>query len=243
MSKHLEYIIKSRVPSLQSLINQIMIELEIELSPHRNHIITAPGIKSKTLTLRFYSEYVVSNSMTRVWDPGWQGCMYFSIFLSDFALVVATSSIFNLFDNYLEKNKQNKKRKKMELFVFSYQCMIFAMDICLCRLKDFYMHSIPTGGSVLAYIRPIFGGGRVDSNVPNSNLEDKVLFEEGSIVVNKANTIRTFGPNLLNKTDPVRTIGPGPKLRESPRIKHPNRLLGSYICDPGGCARQAFIVE
>ncbi|XP_070027662.1 transcription factor SRM1-like [Nicotiana sylvestris] len=56
MSKHLEYIIKSRVPSLQSLINQIMIELEIELSPHRNHIITAPGIKSKTLTLRFYSE-------------------------------------------------------------------------------------------------------------------------------------------------------------------------------------------
>ncbi|OIT36854.1 hypothetical protein A4A49_07201 [Nicotiana attenuata] len=144
MWNHLEYIIKSRVPSLQSLINQTMTELEIELSPHRNQIITAPGINSKTLTLRFYSEYVVSTSMTHVWDPRWQCCTYFSISLSDFALVVATSSIFNLFDNYLEKNNQNKKRKKMELFVFSYHRMSLTyedgcqvlLDACALDPKD-----------------------------------------------------------------------------------------------------------
>ncbi|XP_018632804.1 uncharacterized protein [Nicotiana tomentosiformis] len=70
--------------------------------------------------------------------------MYFSIFLFDFTLVIATSSIFNLFDNYLEKNNQNKERKKMELFVFSYHCMSLTyedgcqvlLDACALDPKD-----------------------------------------------------------------------------------------------------------
>ncbi|KAK4369142.1 hypothetical protein RND71_012934 [Anisodus tanguticus] len=80
-----------------------------------------------TLPLVDVSLTVYSNSMTKVWDPGWQWCIHSSIFLSHFALAVAIS-IVNLFYNHSKKNNQNKDMKKTGQFLFAYQCMSLAYE-------------------------------------------------------------------------------------------------------------------
>lgn len=96
LSNHLEFIIRSRVLSLQILINQPITELEIELSCLGKHIIMAPRINSEILTLKSHLEYVASSSMTQVWDPGRKWCIHSSILLSDFALEKDVSDTLQL---------------------------------------------------------------------------------------------------------------------------------------------------
>lgn len=52
------------------------------------------------------------------------------------------------------------------------------------------------------------------------NLEDKVLIEGGSIVVNRVGSVKTYGLELVEETNLVGIIGP-------------NKMLESFIWDPG----------
>ncbi|XP_060197974.1 uncharacterized protein LOC132626950 [Lycium barbarum] len=79
-----------------------------------------------------------ANSMTQVWDPGWQECMRSSILLSVFELAVAIGLIFNCCYTHLIMNTQTKEWEKnfRGLFVFPFQCMSLALNvISKCRRK------------------------------------------------------------------------------------------------------------
>lgn len=53
MFQHLETVIKSRIPGLQSLINKTIIELETELSRLGKPIATDAGVSMPFLVLQF----------------------------------------------------------------------------------------------------------------------------------------------------------------------------------------------
>nr|XP_018624828.1 uncharacterized protein LOC108944362 isoform X1 [Nicotiana tomentosiformis] len=75
------------------------------------------------------------------------------------------------------------------------------------------------------------GGVRAINISLDANLEDKVLFEDGSIVVNQPYLISYYGPEMRNVANQVGNIGPRAK---GPMIEQPNRILVRYIWDPGG---------
>ena len=54
----------------------------------------------------------------------------------------------------------------------------------------------------------------------DSNFEDKVLIEGGSIVVDGVGSVKAYGLELVNKTDAVKIVGP-------------SKTLESFIWDPG----------
>ncbi|OIT20252.1 hypothetical protein A4A49_39873 [Nicotiana attenuata] len=87
-------------------------------------------------------------------------------------------------------------------------------------------HSIETNGRVHATNTSL-----------DANLEDKVLFEDGSIVVNQPYWVRDYGPEMRNEADPVGTIGPRAK---GPMIEQPNRILVRYVSDPRGDMGHAY---
>ncbi|OIT20310.1 myosin-11 [Nicotiana attenuata] len=58
-----------------------------------------------------------------------------------------------------------------------------------------------------------------------SNLEDKVLFEGGSIVVNQDNSNNVYGPDIWTEV-----VGPGAKPRRGSRFRNPNKR---FVRDPG----------
>ncbi|OIT01079.1 hypothetical protein A4A49_01869 [Nicotiana attenuata] len=129
---------------------------------------------------------------------------------------------------------------KDKLYLFSFEESAAIPFFCAkngfsCCLKEFYFSSITTRqGSMLTYMRLIYCGESATNSAHNSNLEDKVLFADGSIVVNQVELGRDYGPEMSNDADPVGTFGPEVKVRRRPMTKHPNGMLGRYIWDPGG---------
>lgn len=80
---------------------------------------------------------------------------------------------------------------KDKLYLFSFEesaaiPFLRAKDGFSCCLKEFYFSSITTRqGSMLTYVRLIYYGENATNSVHNLNLEDKVFFADGSIVVNQ----------------------------------------------------------
>nr|XP_009774762.1 PREDICTED: uncharacterized protein LOC104224759 isoform X2 [Nicotiana sylvestris] len=73
------------------------------------------------------------------------------------------------------------------------------------------------------------GRVRTTNTSLDSNLEDKFLFKDGSIVVNQPYLVRDYGPEMSNGADPFGTIGPRAK---GPVIEQANKILACYIWDP-----------
>ncbi|XP_075097422.1 uncharacterized protein LOC107807363 isoform X1 [Nicotiana tabacum] len=91
----------------------------------------------------------------------------------------------------------------------------------------------PLNAKIVAGCLMIYGGylgvetiGRVRAT--NTSLDYKVLFEDGSIVVNQPYLGRDYGPEMRNGAD--RTIVPRAK---GPVIEQANRILARSIWDPG----------
>ncbi|OIT19023.1 hypothetical protein A4A49_42719 [Nicotiana attenuata] len=66
------------------------------------------------------------------------------------------------------------------------------------------------------------------SRILDPNLEDKVLMEEGSIVVNMDNSNNAYGPIIWTEASQV--VGPRAKLRKGQGIRQPNKR---FALDPG----------
>nr|XP_009804182.1 PREDICTED: uncharacterized protein LOC104249451 [Nicotiana sylvestris] len=85
----------------------------------------------------------------------------------------------------------------------------------------------PLNAKIVACCLMIYGGCATNTSL-DANFEDKVLFEDGSIVVNQPYLLRDYGPEMRNEADPVGTIGP---IVKGSMIEQPNRilLLSKYV--------------